>query len=190
MTGATGRPWLRRNWWGLAAVAPLLAAAVYLSPDRSFDILRDELTARAVPVDADGWVSYGEVRMRVAEFGPAELFDDDQRPFEVPGLAAWQVRLTIEPGEERDALYGCEVVLEDAAGRQYLDGPEAIGSAHDATGDGVDGATCAPPYDEQEGSTGPFETVGYFMLPESIPPVAVRVTHNLEEPAYVRLEVG
>jgi hypothetical protein len=184
-------PWWRRNWWGLAAVVPLLAGVVWISPNDSFQVLRDERTEEIIRPAADGWAAYGEVRLRFAGFGPAELFDDEQQPFEVPGLAAWQATLTVEVGDDPDAFLGCRLELEDAAGRRYLDAPQVIGSAHDAAGSLLYSADCTRPFEEEEaGQTGPFETLAYFLLPESTDPVALRVSHYAQEPAYVRFDVG
>jgi len=190
MSSSADRPWWRRNWWGLAAVGPLLAAALVVGPDDSFQVLRDEHTEEIVRPGADGWVSYGDVRLRLAEFGPAELFDDDGEPFRIPGLAAWQVTLVIEPSGDPDALLGCGLELEDAAGRRYQDGPGALGSALDASGSGVYASGCTLPYDAPEDGDAPFETVAYFLLPESNEPVTLRVSHYMQQQTYVRFDVG
>jgi hypothetical protein len=189
MSEGAGGVWWRRNRWALIAVVPLLVGMVYFSPDDSFQVLRDEHTEEVVRPGGDGWVSYGDARLRLAEFGPAELWDDEGRPFQVPGLTAWQATLTVETGADPNALLGCGLELEDVAGRRYLDAPQALASASDATGSGLYSADCTRPF-EEEGQEGPFETVGYFLLPESTEPVALRVTHSTQEPAYVRLDLG
>jgi hypothetical protein len=173
----------------VAAVGPLLAAALVFSPANSYQVLRDEHTEQVVRAGPDGWVSFGGARLRMTGFGPAELFDDEQQPFEVPGLTAYQVTLTVETGEDPEALYGCHLELEDPAGRRYPDSPQVLGSANDADGSGLYAADCSRPFDEED-QTAPFETVGYFLLPESTEPVALRVSHYAQDPAYVRVDVG
>lgn len=190
MSRGTGQRWWRRNWWGLAAVGPLLAATLVVGPDDSWQILRDEHTQQVARPGEDGWVSYAGVRLRLGEFGPAELFDGEGEPFELPGLAGWQATLVIEPAGDPDALLGCELALEDAAGRRYQDGPAALGSAHDANGDGVYSSSCSLPYDAPQDGSQPFETTAYFLLPESLAPVALRVSHHTQDPDYARLDVG
>jgi hypothetical protein len=184
------RRWWRRNWWGVAAVAPLLAAALVVGPDDSFDTLRNEHTGEVVRPGEDGWVDYGTARLRLAGFGPAELFRDEGEPFVVPGLAAWQVTLEIDPQGDPSALLGCTLELEDGAGRRFMDGPAALGSANDANGDGIYANGCSLPYDAPEDGSEPFETTAYFLLPESIPPVALRISHYTQDPDYVRVDVG
>jgi hypothetical protein len=190
MSGGPGRRWWRRNWWGLAAVGPLLAAALVVGPDHSLDILRDEHTGEVIRPGGDGWVDFAGARLRLAGFGPAELFDDEGAPFRAPGLAGWQATLVIDPQGDPNVLLGCTLELADADGRRYPDGPAALGSAHDANGDGVYVNGCALPYDAPEDGSVPFETIAYFLLPESIAPVSLRVSHYTVEPDYVRLDVG
>ncbi|HEY8472039.1 MAG TPA: hypothetical protein VIL37_05320 [Natronosporangium sp.] len=189
MSGATGRRWWRRNWWGLAAIAPLLAAAFLVSPDDSFQMLRDEHTERVVSPGADGWASYGPGRLRLAGFGPAELFDSAGEPFQRPGLTAYQATLVVDAPGDGQALLGCAIELEDVDGRRYPDAPAALGSARNAAGDGVYTSNCSLPYDAEEGQT-TFETTAYFLLPSSGQPAALRVSHYEQAPAYVRFELG
>jgi hypothetical protein len=190
MSGATGKRWWRRNWWGITAVVPLLVAVVVVSPSGAYEALRDQYAEEeVVRPGGDGWASYGGVRLRLTGFGPAELWDDEEQPFRVPGLTAWQATLTMEIGDDPEALLGCKLELEDTAGQRYMDAPQVLGSANDADGSGLYAANCTRPYDEED-ENGPFEMVGYFLLPESTEPVALRVSHHTQDAAYVRLEVG
>jgi hypothetical protein len=192
MNSPPGSPWWRRNRWGIAAVVPLLAAAMWFSPDDSFRTLRDEHLEEVVAPGDDGWASYRGARLRLTGFGPAELSDEDGQPFRVPGLTAWQSTITIEAGADPEALSGCRIELEDAAGRRYLESPQALGSASGPGGGGLYAADCVAPLDESGDHhlPGPFEVVGYFLLPESIDPVALRISQYVRTSDYVRLDVG
>jgi hypothetical protein len=192
MSEPSGSPWWRRNRWGIVAVVPLVAAAMWFSPDDSFQTLRDEHLEEVVRPGDDGWASYGGGRFRLTGFGRAELSADDGQPFRVRGLTAWQATITIEAGADPEALVGCRIELEDAAGRRYLDAPQALGSASAPGGGGLYAADCTPPLDEsgENPLPGPFETVAYFLLPESIDPVALRISQYVQTSAYVRIDVG
>lgn len=193
VTPAAGKRWLRRNWWGLAAVVPILAAVLVISPDDSFQVLRKEHTEEQVRPDGDGWASYGGARLRLVGFGQAELVDGDGQPFEIPGgLTAWRVTVGVDTGGDPEVLLGCEFELEDATGRRYGESPQALAAAYEIGPDGAEGlelADCAPPYDAED-ETAPFETVGYYLLPATAEPAVLRVTQFENEPAYVRLDVG
>jgi hypothetical protein len=189
-----GKRWLRRNWWGLAAVAPLLAVALWFSPDDSFQALRNEHVEQVVRPGPDGWASYGGARLRVVGMEQVEFRNGDGEPFEIPGgLTAWRVTVGVDTGGDPEALLGCEFELEDAGGRRYSESPESLAAAYELTPDGfvegLDRADCAPPYDAED-ETAPFETAGHYLLPVLAEPVALRVTQFEERPAYVRLDVG
>jgi hypothetical protein len=192
---AGGRRWSRRNWWGLAAILPLLVAVVVFAPDYAFQTLREQNTEQVVRPGGDGWASYGGARLRLAGFGRAELVDGDGEPFSVPGgLTAWRVTVGVDlGGGDLEALIGCDFELEDTAGRRYSESPQALAAAYELSPDGfvegLDLSSCTPPYDAED-ETAPFETVGYFLLPESTEPVALRVSQFEQVPAYVRLDVG
>lgn len=185
--GGRGRGWWRRNWWGLAGVLPILAAAVLLSPSESYDRWRDS-RPRAVTPDAQGWVDYGGARFRLAEFGPLELQDSLGGPFPLPaGVRAWQATVLVERQPEPDTLSGCEIELEDAAGRRFGTDPSELSSAYGPDGSSLPLTGC---FSFDEGTElGPFEVVATFLLPAAARPVALRLTHFLREPAYARLAV-
>lgn len=191
MIGAGGdgreRGWWRRNWWGLAGVLPILAAAVLLSPNESYDRLRDA-RPQAVTPDPQGWVDYRGARLRLAEFGPAELRDSLGGPFPLPAeVRPWQAIIRLERLPEPDTLSGCEIELEDAAGRRFGSAPSELAAAYGPDGSGLPLLSCVS-FDEAT-ELGPFDVVASFLLPASARPVALRLTHFLQVPEYVRLPV-
>jgi hypothetical protein len=110
--------------------------------------------ARAVPVDWSG------------------------QPLPLPdGAGAWRVTLDFDaPDPER--LVGCELVLEDGAGRMFDTGAAELSGADTPLGG------CTPEAEE----AGPgYRTVSYFVTPESTQPEAVRLWLRSELPRYARL---
>jgi hypothetical protein len=189
MTG--DRIWWRRNWWGAAAVLPLLVAVVALSPDESYQAWRDSEPREAVEPAADGWVSYGGTRARLVGVEPADLrVPGTGEPYRLaPGLAAWQSTVTFErlPDPDRD-LVGCQFRLEDQHGLLYGAGPaEAEGAEL-----GEDGSylvsLCRPELEQEQAAT--FDAVSVFVLPSSSRPVALRLTAVDELRRYVRFPLG
>jgi hypothetical protein len=126
--------------------------------------------------------------MRLVELAPATgLADFGGHPVALPaGARAWRARIAFDTPQP-DALAGCRLTLEDAAGRTFEAGPAELQRAR------IPFASCVA---DRAAGTAPapgnqaFETVAHFVLPESAPPAAVRVTVATKLPRYARLIAG
>jgi hypothetical protein len=188
---ARPRGWWRRNIWGLLVLPPVVALSVAV-PFREEVYDRWFQAEPRVPVTATQgvWVGYAGARLRLVESGLVDqVVDRAKKPFTVPGAKVWRARVGIDEPNEK-ALGGCQVFLEDAAGRQYSDRPQELNGASLPVGVG-----CKPPIHLDDGpSSGPspsgarvrFEQTYFFVLPEAAEPVAVRVEVLTQMPRYVR----
>jgi hypothetical protein len=185
------RGWWRRNLWGLLVLPPAVALSVAIPFKEEVYDRWFKLEPR-VPVTATQgvWVGYAGARLRLLESGLVDqVTDRAKKPFAVPGAKVWQARVGIDEPNEK-ALGGCQVFLEDSAGRKYSDRPPELNGAALPFAAG-----CVPPIDVDEGpSSGPspsatrlrFEQTFFFVLPASAEPVAVRVELATLAPTYVR----
>lgn len=183
------RGWWRRNWWALLAIPAALAAVVLVSPDDSYDRWREARGQEAVSPDPDGWVSFAGARLRLESVVPADLREHlTDEPFPLPsGLAPWLATITVELSHD-EALLGCEMILEDAAGRQFGDAPSELSGARlGPEGPSHFGFSCRPT-DDDDYLGGPFQAQGLYVLPASVQPAAVRIL-AFEERSYAWLPV-
>lgn len=186
MTAAAGRGWWRRNWWGLLALLPVLVAAVALSPNDSYEVWRTAEPREAIGPGQDGWVDYGGTPLRLDTVAPADMRDDTGEPYPLPGLRAWQARVTFGRIADLDnSLSGCAFLLEDEAGRRFGDHPTELGEA-ELAGEGFTSPTICQP-DEPEDES--FQEIALFLLPASARPAALLLTASDQLPAYVRFEL-
>jgi hypothetical protein len=172
--------WWRRNRWGLVALGPVLAATVALQwgdvRDRYF---RSE-PREPVNAAGDGWVTYAGARMRLTDLGPATDLDDFAgRPYQPPGgTEVWRATLRFDTPRPDD-IAGCDIALEDGAGRIYAANPQELTSTRARF------ASCIPS-DEDEGKP-EFERVAHFIVPAGARAAAVRITLTSQLPRYARL---
>ncbi|GAA4438938.1 hypothetical protein [Phytohabitans houttuyneae] len=176
---ARPKGWWRRNLWGLIAILPAFALAIGPSAKEGFDKYTSGYPRQAVQPSSDGWASYAGARVRLVTFEPAiylEKYDGELfRP--QGGTKVWKATLAFEAAD-RKALAGCDLVLEDTAGRLYSVNPDEL----DGTRAGY--PSCTP--DEDDPST-PWQAEMYFVTSGSAQPSAVRVVNSLELPLYARL---
>jgi hypothetical protein len=171
--------WVRRNRWGLIALAPAVAAVVLLSAQAAQTSLAAQPHV-AVPADADGWYHLADSRMRLSTVEHASgLLAAGGRPFTpAPHVVIW--RATIEFDSVNDAEIGaCHVSLEDDRGHTYDTDPdlELAGSV---------GATSRGCLRVDESAVR-YTNAEFFALPDSARPVAVRVVVDGSQPLYVRM---
>jgi hypothetical protein len=184
----SGVGWWRRNRWGLIALVPALAAALAVNVYEAYESYWKTQPRDSVVASDDEWVAFAGARLRLVELVPADDLKDSNRNVVTPpeGVAVWRVRIAIDAAQP-ESLAGCELLLEDDAGRTYEDAPRdlAMVSLLDAlcTPDTTGLETSSP------GAPTPstFENVTYFATPSAARPVAVRVTLSGLLPAYARL---
>jgi hypothetical protein len=171
--------WLRRNRWGLVALAPAVAAVVALSA-QAIQTARDAQPRVAVPADADGWYHLADARMRLSTLEHATgLVNGDGQSFTAPRhVVVW--RATIGFDTVNDAAIGnCHVSLEDDRGRTYDSDPELeLAGSVGATSRG-----CL----RVDDSASRYTNAEFFALPDQAQPVAIRVVIDTYQPLYVRL---
>jgi hypothetical protein len=170
--------WWRRNRWGLVALLPALLVALALQLDDVYDIYWKRQPRQPVSAGADGWVTYGEARLKLVALEPADdLRTFGGEPFPLPaGVAAWKATIAFEATKE--AIGGCKLSLEDDAGRTYAPSPDELSDARTPF------ASCLPDYDPPPKS---YQNEIYFATPESARPVAVRISLFPQLPRYARL---
>lgn len=173
------RGWLERNLWGLLALVPLFAAAGWMHRDVITEKYREGRPREAVVSDADGWVSYAGARIRLAGLEPAtDLVTFGGDPYRVPaGLVAWRATIVFQAADQ-EALAGCTLRLEDAAGNTYGPNPEELDGAKLPFASCTSADEPAPPS---------YDVVAYFVTPASARATAVRIMLTAELPRYARL---
>lgn len=190
MTAEGSRGWWRRNWWGLAAVLPVLVVAVALSPNEAYQSWHSAQPREPVGPDRDGWVHFAGTRLRLVALQPADLRESfTGEPYPVPpGLRVWQAVVTFGQLTDPDhQLLLCDFLLEDAAGRRYSDDPSELDSVELPDGSSYYPSLCRP--DEEEAAAGSFDAVALFLLPVSAEPAALLLTATDQLPSYVRIPV-
>ncbi|MGA9748135.1 MAG: hypothetical protein WBQ50_11825 [Nocardioides sp.] len=143
----TARGWLKRNRWGVVALPVVGVLAVGANSYRLQDYWWDRDLRSATVADGADFVSYTQdyddsigatsrtFQVRVGEIAPTETIDSEvgdvlgEEPVVVPaGARALAVRLDFE-AEPDQALYGCQLALEDVDGNRYV---------FDSTQEGID----------------------------------------------------
>jgi hypothetical protein len=172
--------WWRRNRWWLVALVALLAATVALTWSDVYD--RHWRSEPRIPVGpgGDGSVQFAGARLRLADLGPGTaLTDYAGKPYQPPaGLQVWRATIAFDTAQP-DAIAGCEIALEDTAGRVYGANPQEL------SGTRARFASCLPST-EDEGKP-EFATTAYFVTPAGARPAAVRITLPTQIPRYARL---
>ena len=132
----------------------------------------------AVSPGPDGWVTYGDARIKLIALGPAsDLEKYSGEPFTPPpGVAAWKAIIAIEATAK--GIGACRLSLEDDAGRTYEASPSELSGSRTSL------ASCLPDGDPPPTS---YRKDLYFATPASARPVAVRITLTLQLPRYARL---
>ncbi|GAA4715129.1 hypothetical protein [Phytohabitans rumicis] len=171
--------WWRRNLWGLLALVPVLALAMGPGVKEGLDVYNRVDFHEAVNPGADGWVSYSDARIKLAELAPTtDVKTYGGEPFPVPaGTRVWRATITFEASTTK-AVGGCTLALEDKDGRMFGPNPDELDGAR------VGFPACTP---EDDNAPSPWQTVTYFVLPESATPAAVWVSRATSMPRYARL---
>lgn len=206
----TRASWWRRNRWWLLALVPLLAAALAASSWHWWTIYRpSQFSVAHRPVDSrvhlvqdvnlSGHKLPIDVTLRVEDHASAPALGGYHPS--APGLVVQQVSVTFEADPEQP-LVGCQLVLRDSDGAQYLPGVGLVADKGNKTG--IPPNTCVealhagPVYDPITGDVGdvlPGEdrpeswTISYlFALPADRTPQELRVVYDL--PDYVALPLS
>ncbi|MFI2705608.1 hypothetical protein [Cellulosimicrobium composti] len=184
MTGG----WWRTNRWWLVVLAGALAALCTITW-RS-DAVQGWWARephRAHGVDAEGWAQVGDVRARLAGLEQVDWLDDGYGGrIEVPdGYTLWAADVSLRSDapdapaseeEEEESFSSCEVVLVDAAGREFTAGASALPGM---------------PYPEGPSCTGAVSSrsTQHFLTPDDAEPVEVRLVELDLLPDYWALPV-
>jgi hypothetical protein len=181
MSGGSARHgWWRRNRWGLIALIPVLAATIGLNVGDVYDTYWKGKPREPVKPGADGWVSFGGARMRLADLAPAaDLQTFGGKAFTPPGgSAVWKATLAFDTAKP-DSIGGCDIELEDSSGRTFGANPSELTSTEAGF------ASCLPDFGAAK--TAKYQTVAYFVTPSSARPSAIRITLRTQLPRYARL---
>ncbi len=175
--------WWRRNLWGLLALVPAMAAALYLPAHDWYT--QYTASTPAVPIQSapGGWVGYAGARIRLVSLAPAnDLKTYDGTRFDLPGVRAWRAELAFDTPRP-DGIAGCELTVEAADGRWYGEDPAEL------YGVDVPTAGCTPD-SSTAGAARPYQRAVYFVLPRTARAVAVRMVLATKLPRYARLLPG
>ena len=178
--GGSSVGWWRANRWWLVVLAGALAALGTLTW-RS-DAVQGWWASepRSAPAaDADGWVQVGDVRARLAGLEEVDWLDDGYgERIEAPeGYALWAADVSLRsdapeaPASADETYSACEVVLLDAAGREFTAGASSLPGM---------------PYPEAPVCTGAVSSrsTQYFLTPDDAEPAEVRLVEPELLPAY------
>jgi len=206
-TATTERGWWRRNRWGLVALLPALVAAMGVNLSSAYEMYWKSQPREPVAVGDGGWVAFAGARMRLVDLALADdLKDSYSNPVTPPeGTRVWRARIAFD-APQPEPLAGCELLLEDDAGRTYEATPRDVPrvslpfpsckpdtSASKTTATPTP-ATSAPtssaPATIAPATVTSYETVAYFITSSAAHPVAVRVILPERLPAYARLPVA
>ncbi len=172
--------WWRRNRWWLVALVPVLAATVALTWGDVYDKYWRNVPRAPVETGGDGSVRFAGARLRLADLGPGTgLTDYAGKPYRPPaGMQVWRATIAFDTTRPDD-IAGCEIALEDTAGRVYGANPQEL------SGTRARYASCIPAT-EDEGKP-KFAKTAYFVTPADARPAAVRITLATQVPHYARL---
>jgi hypothetical protein len=174
--------WLRRNWWGLLLLAPVVALALALPVHDVYREFWDTAPRTPVTAGASGWVGFDGSDMRLTALAPDTDFTDDLgAPIKVPpAMTIWRASITFR-GAHPSALLDCDLRLVDTSGTTYEVNPQELTDI----GVDFDFASCAP--DSTEKPPPSWTTVAYFVAPKNAHPTGVRVVIPTELPRYAEL---
>lgn len=180
MSGGPSVGWWRANRWWLVVLVGALAALGVLTW-RS-DTVQGWWTSepRSTPAaDAEGWVQVGEVRARLVGLEAVDWLDDGygERVEAPEGYTLWAADVSLRsdapdaPASEEETYSACEVVLLDAAGREFTAGASSIPGM---------------PYPEAPACTGAVSSrsTQYFLTPDDAQPAEVRLVEPELLPAF------
>lgn len=186
--GPVRRGWWRRNRSGLLLLVPVLVVALWSPVRDTLDTYRRTGPRQPVSGAPGGWVDFAGTRMRLVSLTEDDHPGDARTggPALPPGVRAWRAVLAFDPAASH-AVDGCQLELEDTAGRRYDDNPNELSPFF------LPFASCAPDdADNGEGRPAPdgapgYRTWAYFVMPAGARPAAVRVLLATHYPRYARL---
>jgi hypothetical protein len=173
--------WWRRNRWWLVALVPVLAATVALNWGDVYDKHWRKVPHAPVGPAGDGSVQFAGARLRLTDLvpGAATLTDYAGKPYQPPaGMQVWRATIAFDTTRPDD-IAGCEIALEDTAGRVYGANPQELARMRARF------ASCIPST-EDEGKA-KFAKTAYFVTPADARPAAVRITLATQIPRSARL---
>lgn len=160
--------WWRRNRVALPAMVVTLAALAWPMSEPARELWWPSQPRVAHQAGGEGWAAIGEVRVRLAGFGQAEIAADELPP----GLTVWRAEIEAEGAAES---MPCDALLADSNGRTYPPGSRHLPSFDDQSF----GLECGAG-DDSGG-------VVYFLVPDEVRPAYVRVIARDLLPDYWEL---
>jgi hypothetical protein len=176
--------WWRRNVWGLVLILPLLAGTVFVRWSEFYEDIWKAQPLHPLSAAQEQWVEFNTAQLRLVEFGQAaNLVDRSNKPLALPGgLKAWRAVVEFK-APDQDAMNGCKVTLEDAAGREFGLNPVELSTARVTP----KSSSCTKP---DEKGPNDYRATFYFVMPGDAQPVAVRVMWSTRYPEFARLAVA
>jgi hypothetical protein len=166
--------------WGLVALLPLTALFAAMALDRTdfFGRMLNGSPRTAVSAPHADWVSFSGAKMRlVALTATADLYDAAAKPLKLPDqVKAWRAVVEIQV-DDQAKLAGCEMSLEDSAGRLFGTEPDELAAAR----------IPAPGCTAEDKVLNTYQVTVFFVAPADAKPVAVRVVRHEALPTYARL---
>ncbi|WP_029138293.1 hypothetical protein [Nakamurella lactea] len=193
------RGWWRRNAVALAALLPVVAAAVWVSSADARDRYLDHANHQQVGPGADGWIVLGDSSFRLDELAPLDAAD--LTAIAGPGTAlpagtmAWQLTGTLRTSTQTPTLCGLSVQASD--GRRYSAGPRDLGDGYlndclriDLPPAPADPAATAPTASSEPSAPADLPGTALFLIPADATPQQLRIADRYQAPTLGLADVG
>lgn len=181
---ARPRGWWRRNLWGLLALPVLLLGLPGLNAGLLYERNVTLMPREPIPGTIGHPVQYADAQLRLVSLEQVEpTVEIVGRGHTLgPGLAIWRSVMAVEAHPE-STISSAQIELEDAEGRRYRNAPSELHGLNSFSIIGLAPDTLDKP------RPNPYTSTSYFVLPEGIRPVALRITYDPELPRFVRFAV-
>jgi len=176
------RGWWRRNFIGLIAVLPMLAAMFAFDYKNFYTEFWGNQPHEPITASVNSWVQLDQARMRLVDFAPVpQVKDFLGDPVQLPaGTKVWKAVVEFDVPDSK-AVMGCEITLADSTQRLFGAGPRELDKAD------LPIPSCDPDFDHENAKD--YQNTFYFIAPADAKPAAVHITRSTQLPKYVNLTV-